>query len=404
MKILIVSQYFWPENFKINDIALGLTERGHEVSVLTGLPNYPKGEFYEGYSAESADEVWNGIKVYRVRLHPRKKGGLHLVRNYLSFAYYGWRRAAKLPGGADAVLVYEPSPITVGIPAIRAARKLKAPMYFWVQDLWPESLRDAGNIKNKQVIALFDLVTKYIYKKSYRILVQSQGFKKYILNQGVAAEKIIFYPNSTESFYRKVPAQEEYRQLLPAGFTLMFAGNLGESQGLPVLVEAAELLDKAGIRVNWIILGEGRNRLLLESMIREKGLTNFYLLGAFPPTEMPHFFACADALVSTLKKAEIFSLTIPSKIQSYMACGKPILASLDGEGAQLIREAQCGYASPAEDAAGLASNVEKIYNDSAEQRQIMGENALQYFQKYFEREILLARLEEILKLKAHPDS
>lgn len=398
MKILIISQYFWPENFKINDIALGLKERGHTVSILTGLPNYPTGVFFEGYDKNSRDEVWNGIQIYRSKLFPRGKGGFYLFLNYLSFAYFAWKRIDEINETFDRILVYEPSPITVGIPAIKAKNKFKAPYFFWVQDLWPESLEAAGGVKNRFVLSIFDKFTRLIYKKSEKVLVQSQGFIKYIMEQNVPNDKIIFYPNSTEKFYKITSPSNKYKDLLPEGFIIMFAGNLGEAQSLMTLIEAAEKVRQKNTAIKWVFLGNGRFKKELQKSIKEKGLeNNVFLLGAYPNEEMPVFFASADALIASLKKNKIFSLTIPSKIQSYMACGKPILVSLDGEGAEIVKRAGCGYTSPAEDANTLAENILKLYNDSEEVRKEMGNNAVKYFNENFEREMLLDRLIEILQ-------
>lgn len=398
MKILIISQYFWPENFKINDLAIGLKERGHEVSVLTGLPNYPKGVFFEGYNFESGDEIWNGIQIYRSKLFPRGNGAVRLFINYISFVIYGWFKANKINEEFDKIFVYEPSPITVGLPAIRASKKFKAPYYFWVQDLWPESLTAAGGIKNKAVLRIFDKITRHIYKKSKKVLVQSEGFKEYIIKQDVPAEKIIFYPNSTESFYIEKQPSEKYQKLLPKGFNIIFAGNLGEAQSLDTLISAADIIKKKDLNVNWIFLGDGRYKEILVKTIEEKKLQDkVFLLGSFPGTEMPDFFALADALIASLKKDRIFALTIPAKIQSYMACGKPILASLDGEGAKIVDDANCGFSSPAENAEILAENIEKLYNITLEERNIMGQNAVKYFKENFEREKLIDRLLEILE-------
>lgn len=396
MRILIISQYFWPESFKINDIALGLKEKGHNVSVLTGIPNYPKGEFYQGYNSKPMDEIWNGIKIYRSKLWPRKQDGINLFLNYFSFVVFGWLKVNSIKENFDSILVYGPSPVTVGIPAIKASKKFKAPYYFWVQDLWPASLDSAGGVKNKYILSYFDKITKLIYKKSEKILVQSEGFTDYILNQGVPKGKIIFYPNSTESFYTSKLESEEYLKKLPEGFNLIFAGNLGESQGLNVFIEAAEIVKEKGINLNWIFLGDGRNKDLMEKIIEDKNINNFYFLGSFPSEEMPEFFACADALLASLKKAPIFTRTIPSKIQSYMACAKPIIASLDGEGASVIHNSECGFVSPAENADMLAKNVIKFYKLSDSERIKMGNNALKYFNNHFERKMLLNKLEIIL--------
>lgn len=398
MRILVVSQYFWPENFKINDFCLGLKERGHEVTVLTGIPNYPKGEFAEGYGFwKKNDEEWNGIKIYRSKLFPRGRGGIRLMLNYISFVFFGAIKSFFIKGDFDKILVYEPSPITVGIPAMIISKRKKIPYYFWVQDLWPESLTAAGGINNKLILFIFDKITRLIYRNSEKVLVQSEGFIQYIIDQGISKDKIIYYPNSTENFYKPLEASQEYIDKLPvAGFKLMFAGNFGEAQSIDTLLQAAKIIKEINDKIHWIFLGDGRQKEHIINQIKINVLSNnVHLLGSFPPESMPGFFACADALVVSLKKDKIFSLTIPSKIQSYMACGKPILASLDGEGAKVIEQSQSGFISPPDDALLLAENIMKLYELSVSDRVIIGENAIKYFQNQFERELLLDRFIEI---------
>ncbi len=399
MKILIISQYFWPENFKINDIAIGLKEKGHEISVLTGIPNYPNGIFFEGYDSNSKDEVWNGMKIYRSKLIPRGKGGIKLFLNYISFALFASVKGRHLKEKYDRILVYEPSPITVGIPAIFTGRKQKIPYYFWVQDLWPESLTAAGGINNKLVLSFFDKITRWIYNNAEKVLVQSRGFKTYILKQKISEDKIIFYPNTTENYYQPKKEVILYKEKMPKGFTITFAGNLGEAQSLNTLLTAAKIIkEKKYNDIKWVFLGDGRQKTEMEKFIlNNKLLDTVFLLGSFPGEEMPNFFACSDVLIASLKKDKIFALTIPSKIQSYLACRKPILASLDGEGAQIVNEAKAGFSSPAENADLLVENVIKMYNTTFEEREMMGENALVYFQKEFEREMLLNKLISILE-------
>jgi glycosyltransferase involved in cell wall biosynthesis len=399
MRILVVSQYFWPENFKINDLCLGLIERGHEVTVLTGIPNYPKGQFLKGYSFwKNNDEEWKGIKIYRSKLFPRGNGGLRLMLNYLSFVFFGTIKSFFIKEVFDKILVFEPSPITVGIPAIFISKRKKIPYYFWVQDLWPESIEAAGGIKNRLVLSFFDKITRLIYNRSKKVLVQSKGFIEYIVNQGVPNDKIIYYPNSTESFYKPLKTSKKYLDLLPSdGFKIMFAGNLGEAQSINTLIQAAKIVKEKNKEIHWVFLGDGRQKqnILNEVLINDLA-DNIHLLGSYPSECMPDFFACADALVVSLKKNKIFALTIPSKVQSYMACGKPILACLEGEGAKVIAESDSGLISEPENANHLADNILKMFNMANQERDKMGLNAFEYFQKEFERELLLDRLLEIL--------
>jgi glycosyltransferase involved in cell wall biosynthesis len=399
MRILIITQYFWPESFKINDLALGLKERGHEVSVLTAIPNYPKGVFFDDYSFwKNNEEEWNGVKIYRSKIISRGNGGISLMLNYISFVFFCSLKVLFIKEKFDKIFVYEPSPITVGLPAIVASRWMKIPYYFWVQDLWPESLSAAGGVKNKYVLGFFDMITRLIYLNSKKILVQSKGFVDYINKQGDFSDKLIYYPNSAEKLYRPLEPIAEYQSKLPEGFKLLFAGNLGEAQGIDTLVNAAKIVKEKGIEVNWFFLGDGRQREYYINEVKRIGLeSNFYFLGSFPAETMPYFFACADALIVSLKKDEIFSLTIPSKLQSYLACGKPILASLDGEGAKVVIESKSGFVAPPENAELFADNVIKMRHLSSKNRKEMSENALKYFKNEFEREMLIDKLIEILK-------
>jgi glycosyltransferase involved in cell wall biosynthesis len=400
MKILIVTQYFWPENFRINDLAIGLQERGHHVEIFTGKPNYPIGKFYKGYSFfGKRTEIWNGIKIHRVPMFPRgSANALRLFLNYLSFAAFGLCRALILKGNFDRILVYEPSPITVGIPAILIKHRKKASIFFWVQDLWPHSISAAGGINNRTILYLFDKLTKWIYKKSDKILIQSEGFREIIRHQCGSNDKIVYYPNSVESLFQINGTKNEIAKILPQGFKVMFAGNIGESQDFDTIVKAAMDLKNINPDIKWIILGDGRKRLYVENKIHQLGLENqFFLLGSFPIERMPDFYACSDCLLVSLKRDFIFSLTIPSKIQSYLACGKPIVASLNGEGARVIKEARAGAVGEAEDAKSLASNVLSLYNLNEEQRQNLGKNARMYFEANFERELLIDKLLQIFQ-------
>lgn len=402
MKILVITQYFWPESFRINDIVLGLKEKGHEVSVLTGKPNYPTGFFYKEYGFFTKSyEIWNDIPIFRSPLIPRGKGnGVKLFLNYLSFAILASVKVFFIPKKFDTVLVYEPSPITVGLPAMLLKYFWRKPYHFWVQDLWPASITAAAGINNKFVLRVLNWLTKIIYHHATTVLVQSMAFKPYIINQGIQSDKIIYLPNSTESWTPQLYQNRLISFNIPRGFNLMFAGNIGSAQSFDTLLSAARITQERGLNVNWIILGDGRMKSEVEEKIKEYKLEkSFFLLGRYPVSEMPAFYTDADALLLSLKKDEIFSLTIPSKLQSYFAFGKPVIASIDGEGARIVLEAGAGFVSPAEDAIALSAQVEKAVHTSKDELHKMGENAKAYFQSEFEREALLSRLELILKAK-----
>jgi glycosyltransferase involved in cell wall biosynthesis len=404
MRILIVTQYFWPENFKINSLTIELKNKGHDVFVLTGLPNYPNGKISKNYSFwKNNDEVWNGIKIYRSKLIPRFSGkGIHLFFNYISFAIFSSIKVFFIEEKPDLIFVYEPSPITVGIPAIFAKNKFgKVPIFFWVQDLWPDSLKDTGALDNKYILKLVDKFTRYIYNKSKIILVQSEAFTNYIIKQGVLRDKIKYLPNPTENFYKVVKINKEYSNLLPKGFNLIFAGNIGEAQSFDTLIEAAVKLKQLNYPIYWNILGDGRAKNNLEKKIEKLNLTDYFMFkGSFKSDEMPLFFACGDGLIVSLKKSKIFSLTIPAKVQSYLACGKPIIGSIDGEGAKIITESGAGFVSPSEDSDKLVENIIKLYKLSEEDRINLGNNGRAYFESEFSMEILINKLEKIFDFKS----
>ena len=397
MKILVVSQYFYPENFRINDLVFSLKARGHKVTVLTAKPNYSKTHFFEGYGWMSPDfETIKGVPVYRSNLFSRKNGGgLRLFLNYFSFALLASLKLRKIKGPFDAIFVYEPSPITVGIPAVFAKKRFKAPIYFWTQDLWPESLVAAGGIKNRFVLDFFNSLTKWIYSHCKKVLIQSNGFRDYILNQGIQNDKILFYPNPTEDFYKPLQGVNEYQEFFHKEFfNIIFAGNIGEAQSFTTIIEAINNIKEVPIKV--IVLGDGRHKETALNLIKDKGLeSHFNFLGSFPPIEMPKFFSHADALLVSLKKDKIFSLTIPAKIQSYLACGKPIIASIDGEGAKIVNDAKCGVTSPAEDSIALSNIIKELIALDKSTLIEMGNNGRAYYEKEFDRDYLLEKLEVI---------
>ena len=398
MKVLIITQYFWPESFRINDLALGLKERGHAVTVLTGMPNYPSGKFFPGYGFFSpGQETYEGISVLRVPLFPRGEGqGWRLAMNFFSFAVFASLLAPfRCRKEIDLILVYEPSPVTVGIPAIVLKKLRGAPILFWVQDLWPESLSATGATKSRWILGIVESLVRRIYRQCDRILVQSEAFRTPIERLGVKREHIMYFPNSAEPFYQPLSLEREAPEhsQLPSGFRVVFGGNIGKAQSFGTILDAAELL-KDQPEIHWIVLGDGRMFTWVQDQVERRGLgRTVHLLGRFPAESMPRYFALADVLLVTLLEQPIFALTIPSKVQSYLACGKPIVAALSGEGARIIREAEAGLTPPPEDPLALANAVLAMYNMPAEVRRAMGLRGRIYFETHFERMLLLERLD-----------
>jgi glycosyltransferase involved in cell wall biosynthesis len=395
VRLLVISQYFWPENFRINDLVTGLIERRHEVTVLTGQPNYPGGAFFPGYGWRGPRrETYAGASVIRVPLVPRGRAGrLRLTLNYLSFVVTACIGVFRLPRGRpfDAILVFEPSPITVGIPAALARRRYRAPVLFWVLDLWPESLAAVGVVRSPWLARRVDVLVRWIYRHCDLILAQSQAFVPAITRHGVPESLVRFFPNWGEAVF-ETPESGELPDL-PPGFRILFAGNIGEAQDFPSIIEAAALL-QGRTDIHWIILGDGRLAQWAREEVARRGLGGtVHFLGQHPLEKMPGFFAAADALLVSLRNEPTFALTVPGKLQSYLACSRPVLAMLGGEGARIVAESGAGFHSPPGDAAGLAAIAERLAALPPADRVRMGRKGREYFAEHFARERLFDRLD-----------
>lgn len=399
MKILIVTQYFFPENFKINDVAVSLINLGHEVEVLTGIPNYPAGKYYNGYTFYSQnDNYYKGIKVHRAKIIPRGNGGKIMISlNYLSFVVFGFLKLIRINRKFDKILTFAPSPITVGLLGIIASKKFSSKSLLWVQDLWPESVKVAGGIGNPLIIKILDYLTRFIYKNTDKILIQSEYFKEYLIHQKVNSKKIYYLPNYAEDFYKIVPNNDNIKDKYGNSFSIVFAGNFGKAQNLKTLVEAATVLKKERVNVSFIMIGDGRERENIKSYIKKLNVKSFFkFLGYVEPEEMPMYFASADSLFLSLRKIKIFSLTIPSKLQSYMACGRPIIGSIDGVTAKIIQNSNSGFVSEPDDSTMLAQTIKKMINLSDKERLKMGDNALKYYNNNFNKEMVINNLINML--------
>lgn len=400
MRLLIVTQYFWPENFRINDLAEALRIRGHQITVLTGIPNYPSGYFFKGYGFfRRTRETWQGVDIVRAFLLPRgRASSIMLGLNYLSFAWFASILARfRLRGSFDAIFVFEVSPITVGIPAIVASRRFNAPIVFWVLDLWPESLTAAGGIRAPWILRAVDHLAKWIYRNCSRVLVQSRAFVPEIKRHGVPDSQIQYFPSWGEALFQPLQYPDySLLPLLPGGFKILFAGNLGEAQDLPAVLRAAEFL-RDHKDIHWLIVGDGRIAGWAKCEVQRRNLSQVHFLGRHPVELMPHFYAAADALLLTLKREPIFGLTIPGRLQSCLACAQPILAMLDGEGARIVEESGAGLTCPAGDADGLANQALKLAAMSKIERTTMGQNGRDYYKMNFDRTHLIDQLESWLK-------
>lgn len=397
MRLLVVTQYFWPENFRINDLVSELVRRGHHVSVLTGFPNYPDGDIYPEFLNEPHRfAYYEGANVYRVPMTPRGKGGVSLLLNYMTFALSASLVGAwKISGQRyDAVFAYEPSPITVGFPALAMRFLKKAPLVFWVQDLWPESLQAVGAVKLPVVLKTVGKLVAFIYKRCDLILAQSKSFIPQIRNYAPLDSQVHYFPNWSDAALASNEQKQAPEVPLKLGsFTVMFAGNIGDAQDFPAILSAAERL-KGNANIRWLIVGDGRMAGWVADEVKRRQLQNKVLmLGRFPPERMPSFFLHADALLVSLKDEPIFAMTIPSKLQTYLSTGIPVLAMLNGEGSDAVRESGSGLTCRAGDDEALAAAVLQLSQMSLDDRKAMGRNGLILSQREFDRDTLINRLE-----------
>lgn len=396
MKILVVSQYFWPENFRINDLVKEWVKQGQEVTVLTGRPNYPDGEVFPEFLCEPERfSVFEGVQVHRVPMLARSSGSMRLVLNYLSFVIGGclwgpWLLRGMRP---DVIFVFEPSPITVGIPAILLGRIKRAPVVLWVLDLWPETLAAVGVVRSPFVLRIVGHLVSFIYNRCALVLGQSRSFLDSIGRYCGDRSKVRYFPSWAENLF--LQADGARAPEVPTAidtFSILFAGNIGEAQDFPAILDAAELL-RHNERIRWLIVGDGRrSEWVKNEIVRRQLQQNVLLLGRFPVERMPSFYAHADALVASLKSDPTFSMTIPGKVQSYLLAGKPILGMLDGEGASAIEAAGAGLVCPAGDAQGLAKAIEHMARMSPADRLAMGMRGRQYAEREFDRDRLMQKL------------
>ena len=401
MRLLVVSQYFWPESFRINDVVQSLTSRGHHVEVLTGKPNYPEGAVFPSYRAGGCQvEIWADTTVHRLPILARgtnSKVGLSL--NYLSFILSGVLLAPWMLRGRkfDAIFVYAPSPILQAIPALYLGWLKGRKVVIWVQDLWPQSLSATGYVRNSIVLKLVEWLVRFIYRKADLLLVQSKAFLAPV--SALAPGRVVeYYPNSVDASFGLGSRSDVISPDVPeleSGFSVVFTGNVGIAQGVDVMLEAAKLL-LAYPEIRLIVFGQGSRWDWMREQIALLGLTNVHLPGRYPVSAMPAVLQKASALLVTLKDTPIFAQTIPNKIQAYMAAGRPIVASLNGEGSRIVAEAGAGLCVPAGDAQALAEAVLQLYKLPQEQLAAMGKRARSYYNVHFDHELLLDQLVERL--------
>ena len=399
-KILVVTQHFWPENFRINDIVEGFLQDGIAVDVLCGLPNYPKGEWFPGYSAAGPfEEEWHGARLYRCKEVPRRGNtSVNIFLNYVSWPWYAAHALHRLPGGYNAVFCFNTSPVLMCWPAIRYAKKHHISFTNYVLDIWPENLYSVLNVKNKALRAIAQGVSDALYKKADRLIAMSEPLQQRLCQRtGMPPQKIAVIPQYCEDFYA-VPQPDAALQAQFGGrFNLVFTGTFTPAQSLETVITAVQDARSRGAdMLHLLLVGDGMSRAALEAKVKDlhaEDAVTFY--GSVPATDIPKFTALADALIVCLSDSPDLGLTVPAKVASYMAAGKPVLASMDGAGNAAVAAAG-GLSSPACDAAALADNLLALTRMDAAQRAAMGQSAKEYYLAHYRRSELLRKLEHFI--------
>ena len=389
MKILVICQYYYPEPFRVNDICEEMVKRGHEVAVVTGEPNYPEGQIYKGYENHArTDEIINGVKVHRCPIIPRKTGTLYRFLNYFSYPYQAKKYIKNLLASDgkpfDVVFVNQLSPVMMAEPAISYKERYGVPVLMYCLDLWPESLVAGGIGRASVIYKIFHKISCRIYGQMDRILITSRMFRGYLEQEfGIENSTIDYLPQYAEGMFDRLPPRE------PDGMTnLVFAGNIGAVQSVETIIRSAGKLKDSPVHFH--IVGGGTDLERLKGLAEGLGNVTFY--GRRPLEEMTKFYSMADAMLVALKADPVLSLTLPGKVQSYMAAGKPIIGAIDGETKEIIEESNCGYCGKAEDSDELAENICRFMKN--EKRAELGSNARNYYEKYFERQKFMDKLEE----------
>lgn len=386
MKILVVCQYYAPEPFRITDICEELVKRGHEVVVVTGTPNYPMGNIYPGYEGNThQDEMLNGVKVHRCRIHPRKTGIIHRLWNYYSYAKASSKYIKQLDDSFDVVFINQLSPVMMAKAGIKYAKKHKKKSILYCLDLWPASL-SAGGVSKGLIYKWFSRESKRVYKAVDKILISSKSFAQYFKVQ-FGIENTEYLPQYAEETFTPQDCKKEQNEYID----LMFAGNIGSAQSVDTIIKAAALC-KDIPNLRWHIVGDGRE---LEhcKKLSEELCASVIFYGRKPIEEMPKYYAMADAMLVTMKQDPIISMTLPGKVQSYMASGKPIIAAIDGETQLIIEDSKCGLCCSAEDEQGLADCVRKYMETKST---YASENSYQYCLQHFSKELFINKLEGVL--------
>ena len=400
MKILLISQYFWPENFRVNELTEDLVRFGHKVTVLTGYPNYPKGEIFPEFRKNKENfSHFKGAEIIRIPIFPRKDKKFNLILNYVSFLlnsiFYGYFKLRKK--NFDLIFTFQLSPVTVGITSIFFAKIKNCPHVFWVLDLWPDTLVALNILKKEWQINICKILVNWIYGQCDFILAQSKNILTEINSYKSVKGNILYFPswgNSDFFLNNKDPAPEIFSKNI---FTILFAGNIGEAQDFPSLIKAVKILSSEGINnFRIIIIGDGSKKIWLKNEIKKLKIEQYFeLYRQYPLERMSEFFQHADVLFVSLLNRKVFNMTIPGKIQFYLSSGIPLIGMICGEGAKVIKESKAGLVCDSGDYVEFSQLIKKMIKLKKFDLKLMGENGKRYADKEFSKPLLMKKLNDL---------
>lgn len=401
-RVLILGQHYWPETFRITDIAEGLVERGYEVDVLCGTPNYPAGKFFDGYGwFKNNRQTKAGVHIYRVPEIPRgNNSNLRISINYLSFPFFAilalpWLLTRKY----DRIIAYQLSPVFMSLPAIILSKLKRVPLYFYICDFWPHSLFSMITVKSPWLRDFITRVSYWHYRRADGAMGVFKGIQTRLVSEvGLPLEKTLYIPQAPEKVYENRMSNPVLEKRFKDSFNIVFAGNINPAQSFETVVAAARKVRESGIDdIRYIIIGEGMSKDWLIKEVKRQKLDDAFSFEGFKPVEVvPEYQMVADAMLVALSKSSLFEYGIPAKVYSYMPSGKPLLGAMDGEGKKLINNSGAGLCVDSGDAQGLAEAIIKLHSMNPAQRKAMGKRGFLYYKNHFERESNLTRLEEFV--------
>ena len=403
LRILAICQYGWPEPYPSLYPMEEMAKRGHYVHAITGTPNYPMGEIFEGYKHnKNNEEDHNGIHITHVSVIPRKHDAIHRLLNYHSYPITAKRKLLGLSDDYDVVFANQSSPVMMVEPAIAYAKKHHKRVVMYCMDLWPASICVGGVKKDSAIYKFYWFLSKYVYKNVDVILVTSRMFKDYLTSEfDIDPRKIDYLPQYALSEFENFEPSSADSSCSKYTTDIVFAGNVGVAQNIIVVLRAAKIIQDEeitdhGNKILFHIIGYGQALESLQTYAKEKKIENVIFYGRKPSEEMPKYYAMADAMLVTMLPDPLVSLTLPAKVQSYMAAGKPIIASADGEIRNAIEESGCGLCAKGDDEKDLVAKIREFSN-VLDSRVVMGRKAREYYMKNFSVKIVMDKLERVLR-------